>query len=397
LAFLLPRSRFSTACTRSTNKKNQELDVSSRVFRIPEVEHPKNAGPELLDDNPPSSNTPPFLKIIMSRTAAPKSISGHFRPDSAATVKTLTGSTISSTEREIFGKIFDQMLTQPISDAPRKHRFIKSSRLGDDVNQTTPKKGFSLSSASLEDSLFLTTKESQEYPPALRPLAAQFTQNDGLPVENREDWKYWEIQIEACATDFELAKFLETEVFSVMEAHTHGLPPEAGKSSFDTLRTSYSLILLRAMRLFRTTFRNPLAAHTLFLRAKTLSAESYVLGCTTPLYNELLLSRWESFPDLFSISEILDEMSTNGLKGDEETAQILQRIQNDVREWAQHGAEVARVVWQSERDRMLKLERIQKEIMIETQRGTEKIVPQDEIVSMENEVRNLKDSPTTNA
>lgn len=286
------------------------------------------------------------------------------------------------------------MLTQPISDSPRKHRFVKS-RLGDEINPRTPKKGSTLSSALLEDSLFLSPKEAQEYPPALRPFASQFTQQDSIPINNREDWTFWKKQIEGCTTDFELAKFLDAEVFSVMETHTRGLPSEVGKSSFDTLRTSYSLILLKAMRLFRKTFRNPLAAHTLFLRAKTLSAESYVLGCTTPLYNELLLSRWESFTDLFSISEILDEMSTNGLKGDEETARILQRIRDDVQEWAEHGAEAARVVWQSEKERMLKLERIQKEIMIDT--GTERLVPQDEITSMENEVRNLKDSPTTDA
>ena len=126
------------------------------------------------------------------------------------------------------------------------------------------------------------------------------------------------------------------------------------------------------MRLFRIIFHNPLAAHTLFLRAKMLSAESYVLGCTTQLYNELLLSRWESFTDLFSISEILDEMSTNGVKGDRQTVQILQRIQDDVQEWATQGAEAARPVWIAEKERMVKLERIQKEIHGEDWRVTYK-------------------------
>src|SRR5208282_3970236 len=172
---------------------------------------------------------------------------------------------------------------------------------------------------------------------------------------------------------------------SVMENHAQGLRPEAGKSSFTSLRSNYNLILLKAMRLFRITFHNPLAAHTLFLRAKMLSAESYVLGCTTQLYNELLLSRWESFTDLFSISEILDEMSTNGVKGDRQTIQILQRIQDDVQEWATQGAEAAKPVWIAEKERMVKLERIQKEILARM----ESDVQENEIVELEKEVGTL--------
>ena len=122
----------------------------------------------------------------------------------------------------------------------------------------------------------------------------------------------------------------------------------------------YSSILLKAMRFDFYIYHNPLAAHNLFLRAKMLSAESYVLGCTTKLYNELLLSRWESFTDLFSISEILDEMNTNGVAGDRDTADILQRIQSDVQEWATCGVEAVRPIWLAEKERMAKLERIQK-------------------------------------
>jgi len=201
--------------------------------------------------------------------------SGHFRPESTA-VRTLSGSTISSREREVFAKIFDEMLTQPIFDGPRRHRFIKSRRT-ERPNESIPKssRGLSLSAASLEESLFLTTQEVEEYPPALRPLAAEYSRKEVKPKDT--EWKNWETRLDSCSTDFELSKFLDLEVFSIMEAHAQGLPPEAGKSSFESLRSNYSSILLKAMRLFRIIFRNPLAAHTLFLRAKMLSAESYVL------------------------------------------------------------------------------------------------------------------------
>jgi hypothetical protein len=191
--------------------------------------------------------------------------------------------------------------------------------------------------------------------------------------------------MDECSTDFELAKFLDMDVFSIMEAHAQGLPPVAGKTSFTLLRSVYNLILIKAMRHFRIVFHNALAAHTLFLRAKTLSAESYVLGCTTELYNELLLSRWESFTDLFSISEILDEMNMNGVKGDGQTVRILQRIQDDVHEWATTGAEAARPVWLAEKERMLKLERIQREISS----AIESDVQDEDTLELEKEVEAL--------
>jgi hypothetical protein len=140
------------------------------------------------------------------------------------------------------------------------------------------------------------------------------------------------------------------------------------------------------MRLFRTTFNNPLAAHTLFLRAKTLSAESYVLGCTTQLYNELLVARWERFTDLYSISEILEEMTTNGLKGDGQTIQILKNIQEDIHEWSNQGSDAERVVWTAERGRVGKLEKFQREFV----EGIEKDVGQVQMEQdLEREVKSL--------
>lgn len=230
---------------------------------------------------------------------------------------------------------------------------------------TSSRKRVSISASVLDESLFLTPKEVDEYPAALRPLAARFAREDKVDGgEEAAEWGAIERRMDACKNDYEVSVFLDREVFSVMEAHAVGRRfPSDGMYSFDAIRANYAVILLKAMKLYRITYQNPLAAHTLFLRAKTLSAESYVLGCTVSLYNELLLSRWESFTDLFSISEILDEMSANGVNGDVHTMQILRRIQEDVEEWATQGPEVARALWVSEKERMGKLERAQKEIV----------------------------------
>jgi hypothetical protein len=287
---------------------------------------------------------------------------GHFRPEHTP-AKSLTGSTISSSEREVFAKIFDQMLTQRIPEPPSRQRFVKSKRGIEgpsEATTATSRRGRALSVALLDESLFLTPKEVAEYPEALRPLAARIGRagHGGKDVEGV--WPELEKTMNQCQSDLALSRFLDTEVFPLIERQPSTKGAKA-KWSKDVIRENYSLILLKAMRLFRTMFNNPLAAHTLFLRAKTLSAESYVLGCTTQLYNELLVARWERFTDLYSISEILEEMTTNGLKGDGQTIQILKTIQEDVHEWANQGNDAERVVWTAERGRIGKLEKFQRD------------------------------------
>jgi hypothetical protein len=249
------------------------------------------------------------------------------------------------------------------------------------------KLGQSLSAALLDDSLFLTPKEVAEYPPALRPLAARIgRRTEDTNMTSGTDWNVLEESLNNLDTDLSLLQFLDGEVFSVMEGQKDPKGYTEGGWSAESIRRNYSFILLKAMRLLRLTFRNPLAAHTLFLRAKTLSAESYVLGCTTQLYNELLLSRWDTFTDLYSITEILDEMSTNGLKGDGQTIQILQRIRDDVHEWATQGAETFRAVWVEEKERMGKLERMQREIVSRIESDVE---AEEMKMELEKEVKSL--------
>jgi hypothetical protein len=402
LTFLLPRSQFSTSTRKSQsqsktlNQVAKEVDILSHVFRIPGVGQSNPSSPstknpnEFLDTEPPARNSPPFLKIVMSPPdPASSPTPGTFRPESNA-VKSLSGSTISSGEREIFAKIFDQMLTQSIPSSS-KAAYVKGKKVDRPSEQVSEKsrRGQFLSAALLDDSLFLTPKEVAEYPPALRPLAARIGRRaEDTEIVKGHDWTELEKTLDHLDTDLSLLQFLDEEVFAVMEGQIQGLTK--GGWSTESVRRNYSLILLKAMRLLRTSFGNPLAAHTLFLRAKTLSAESYVLGCSTQLYNELLLSRWHTFTDLYSITEILDEMTTNGLKGDGQTIQILQRIQDDVHEWATQGAEAFRAIWVAEKERMGKLERMQREIVGRIESDVE---AEDMKADLEKEVKLLENKP----
>jgi hypothetical protein len=180
-------------------------------------------------------------------------------------------------EREIFAKIFDQMLSNPVLESSRQHRTTVKSKKVEGPSRSVAAKSKRGLAAALDDSSFLTTKEVAEYPEGLRPLAAKIVErvktDETLSIQP-VDWVQLEQTMDEFLTDLDLSRYLEETVFPTMQDTAKAQSPIHG---------NYSFILLKAMRLFRLTFHNPLAAHTLFLRAKTLSAESYVLGCTTQL------------------------------------------------------------------------------------------------------------------
>jgi hypothetical protein len=354
------------------SKRNQlakEIDYPSQAFQRKQhdnisfsqfVEPPHSS--ELLDDSPPSRNDSPYLKIIMppaSATTSTPSRARTFRPDMS---NKLPGSTISSSEREIFAKIFDQMLTLP-SDLSKPHSSIKPIKKASKFRETVGGRGkMNISATLLDEDLYLTPQEAAEYPPGLRPLAARLVRED----ESAKIGHWTEVQkeMDQCNTEVDLLKVLDKRVFSVMQGDD--LDQRAA------FREAYPLMLLKAMRMFRVTFHKPLLAMTLFFRVKGLSAESYVLGCTTQLYNELLLARWDGYADLSSVIDTLDEMSANGLRGDRQTVQILQRVRDDVDEWITTGNEVIQVVWREEKDRMNKVDKIQREMIAKLESEVQK-------------------------
>lgn len=259
------------------------------------------------------------------------------------------------------------MLTLPPSEPRKKSHSVKPLRR---VGRTREAGGggaaaggkLGLSPSVLDDEVFLTAGEVAEYPAGLRSLAARLAKGGESKEKSVQSgtWTELEREMDSCESDVALFQFLDNKIFSVMETGSIG---DRAK-----LRDGYPLILLKAMKMFRVMFRRPLVAMTLFLKVKTLSAESYVLGCTTQLYNELLLARWERFTDLSSVMDILEEMNLNGLRGDGQTIQILQRIQDDVKEWVTEGNELEIAVWKEEKDKITKLDKIRREMIDKIER-----------------------------
>ncbi|KAI1088057.1 hypothetical protein F5B19DRAFT_31458 [Rostrohypoxylon terebratum] len=93
----------------------------------------------------------------------------------------------------------------------------------------------------------------------------------------------------------------------------------------------YPAYLLLALRRLDTAFSSPSPlVFSLLPRIKELGLESYILGVSTPLYNSLLELHWARRGDLVGMLHLLEEMRHCGLYFDEQTASILNQVDNSM-------------------------------------------------------------------
>ncbi|OTA65749.1 hypothetical protein K449DRAFT_431198 [Hypoxylon sp. EC38] len=93
----------------------------------------------------------------------------------------------------------------------------------------------------------------------------------------------------------------------------------------------YPAYLLLALRRLDTAFRAPSPlAFSILPRIKELGLESYILGVSTPFYNELLRIYWARRGDLIGMLNLLEEMRHCGLYFDNQTASILNHVDSTV-------------------------------------------------------------------
>ncbi|KAF3066359.1 hypothetical protein GL218_09179 [Daldinia childiae] len=144
--------------------------------------------------------------------------------------------------------------------------------------------------------------------------------------------------ITAAETDFKLWDVLEKEVF-VMPARL-GIQGDAETDVTSTENNTssqelslyihgplYPEYLLLALRRLDTAFRAPSPlAFSILPRIKELGLESYILGISTPFYNELLEIYWTRRGDLSGVLNLLEEMRHCGLRFDAQTASFLGRV-----------------------------------------------------------------------
>jgi hypothetical protein len=160
------------------------------------------------------------------------------------------------------------------------------------------------------------------YPPSIRAAAARAagltSWNPAQEAAETEELKELKKGMRGCATDVELLVWLEKNVYPLPMDHNN---PKAAL---------YSELIGEGMEIFRTVYGDLGQVVAIFERVKKLGAESYVLGCTAPVYNKALAAVWDGFGDLPRIRELVEEMRVNAVGGDRGTVEVVRRVCRDV-------------------------------------------------------------------
>ncbi len=201
------------------------------------------------------------------------------------------------------------------------------------MQQDEAEQKFGAPPVSPEEILNPETRAASQIDLILDPLS-KTVQNEAL---RREERNRVEAKMRAAQTDFELWDVLEAEVFPMV--HKLGIdedpaPRRAAKRDrknklpLHIYGPLYPTYLLSALRLLDTHFArsSPLALH-LLPRVRELGPASYVLGVSTPFYNEMARLLWNRYGDPAAVFNLLEEMRVAGLYCDEGTRAVVHRIE----------------------------------------------------------------------
>ncbi|KAH9979080.1 hypothetical protein BGW80DRAFT_1282814 [Lactifluus volemus] len=139
-------------------------------------------------------------------------------------------------------------------------------------------------------------------------------------------------QLALCSSDHDMLEWAEREVFgaSIRAEEAARAAFAAGKPPPRHLQPSmYPHLLEALMNAARERYEDPHLALALFDHARNLSPLSYIFGCTTPAYNELLETRWGSFRDLRGVHAGLEEMRANGVPPDSRTRALADDVRRE--------------------------------------------------------------------
>lgn len=147
-------------------------------------------------------------------------------------------------------------------------------------------------------------------------------------------------EVSAIQTDHELLEWARRRVFDPLPAPS-SLANVEGEVSDDapaTFPKTYPRILAHLMKVARQSFNNPHLSLSFFHHAQTLSPESYLSGCLSSAYNELIRTRWECFRDLDGVYRAIREMDEHAVSWDKTTQREVGKIVEQVgRDVIRHG------------------------------------------------------------
>ncbi|KAF8583923.1 hypothetical protein K439DRAFT_1661040 [Ramaria rubella] len=249
--------------------------------------------------------------------------------------------TMTAREISAFDKMFD-MIFSAVSDKRRESFTTAAAQVQVQVQGSTTR-GHSPPVPSESSSPADDTPSAEPYDLFGKLRRQSNRLRRGSAISEQLDRQKEEIEL--CETDQALLEWTVREVFQDEAPVSNSdsppdSPPRPDSPTPEITRylahPTYPLLLAHVMRIFRTKYNDPHTALALFAHAKRRSIHSYVFGCTTPAYNELLATRWvldgACVRGLRAVEEALVEMRANGVRPDKETRSFVERVRRDVGE-----------------------------------------------------------------
>jgi len=162
--------------------------------------------------------------------------------------------------------------------------------------------------------------------------------------------------MDMCETDQQLLEWALQHVFGESERYEEAARraiSEAARSEtpqeLPMLQPpAYPHLVALLMRAFRDKYHDPHLALAIFNHARHLSIASFVFGCSTHAYNELIKTRWECFHDMKGVHDALEEMMVNGVDVDSQTRKLAETVRREVGQrhlWAEESELDSGEVW----------------------------------------------------
>ncbi|OCF54936.1 hypothetical protein L486_07592 [Kwoniella mangroviensis CBS 10435] len=155
---------------------------------------------------------------------------------------------------------------------------------------------------------------------------------DDKDLELLEEFEMLKEEMEVISSDVELIEWSKNRVFKPLASIDNDLNAQTGTTgqSIITYSPTYPKILAHLLRTLRVNYNSPHLVLSLFNYAQNISLESYLSGCLTEVYNEVLLTRWESFRDLKGVELGIREMEIMGVNWDQITARLISKIVEEI-------------------------------------------------------------------
>jgi hypothetical protein len=144
--------------------------------------------------------------------------------------------------------------------------------------------------------------------------------------------------MDVCETDQQLLDWALNHVFAESEryegAARQAISDAAKSGTLQELpmlqSPTYPHLVALLMRAFRDKYQDPHLALAIFDHARHLSIASYVFGCSTHAYNELIETRWKCFHDVKGVHDALEEMMVNGVDFDSRTRKLAEAVRRQI-------------------------------------------------------------------